>query len=62
MPTDAQLKEHGLTREQYNERNKLWRTLMSELPRETQSKIKEDPHCPEGLLLVAQVETAFARP
>lgn len=56
MPTDEQLKARGMTREQYDRRNKLWHTMLRELPPDERERINEEPGSMDGLILAARVD------
>lgn len=60
IPTDEQLKARGLTREQYDKRNKLWHALLAAKPSAERAAINANPGGLEGLLLAGQVEMALA--
>lgn len=61
MPaTDEQLKARGLTRDQYDRRNKLWHAMLRELPPDERERINGDTKGMDALILAARVEMLVA--
>jgi hypothetical protein len=59
-PTDEQLKARGLTREQYDRRNKLWHAMLRELPPDERERINENTQGMDALIMATRVEMIIA--
>ena len=55
-PTDAEIIKAGYTPEQYDRRNKLWHTMLRELPPDERERINADPGSMDGLILATRVD------
>lgn len=55
-PTDAEIIKAGYTPEQYDRRNKLWHTMLRNLPPDERQRINDDPHSPDALIVAAEVD------